>query len=253
MTFELTTKAFWDKMWSNTSAKKFDFKDKYYIYELEGMLKKILPENASFLEVGCAASGWLPYFYNNFGYEVWGIDYFLKGCFLAKKNLELNSAKGNIICGDIFEHPLKYEKFDVVFSSGLIEHFTKPDLVLEELISFLKPGGTLITLIPNLNGLNGLIARMTDKVSFVKHNIIDKAGLRYLYNSAKLQRVSVEYIGVYGIHGIGCGVNKHAKSFLLFMRDSANYCLTSIFKGLRLSCNFKFLSPMIVAIGEKGQ
>ena len=54
--------------------------------------------------------------------------------------------------GDARELPLRDDSFDLVFSAGLLEHFTGDELqgVLSEQIRVLAEGGILVILVPNL-------------------------------------------------------------------------------------------------------
>lgn len=45
------------------------------------------------------------------------------------------------------------ESFDIVYSAGLVEHFTNPEDAIAAHLRILKPGGLLVVSVPNLAGI----------------------------------------------------------------------------------------------------
>jgi len=164
---KISSSDWFDKIWSQESTLKqyYFLRKMIYLYlEITGLFSKYIKKyqekdkQYKFIELGCGASSFLPYLakkYNNL--QLFGIDKSPIGCKLAAiKDIDwIPSA--NIICGDILKSPIKSEKFDIVFSFGLIEHFDNPKMVLEKHLSLLKPGGLLICIVPNVCGLQGKI------------------------------------------------------------------------------------------------
>ncbi len=146
------------------------------------------------LEIGCARSIWLPYFAKEFGFEVYGIDYSKVGCQQAKQILENEGVNGEIVCADFFSPPESMLKaFDVVVSFGVLEHFNDSAACMAAFSTFLKPGGLLITNIPNLCGLNGLIQKMINRPVFDIHTPLDKQTLVDIHQMNGLRIISCNY------------------------------------------------------------
>ena len=59
----------------------------------------------------------------------------------------------------MFEAADRLPRFDLVFSLGLIEHFSEPEHVIEAHLRYLKPGGTLMIGCPNFLGVNRAIVK----------------------------------------------------------------------------------------------
>ena len=60
--------------------------------------------------------------------------------------LPLAGVEGTILCEDLFAFAKRHRStFDFVYSMGLIEHFSTPEAILEEMYNLLKPGGTMLT------------------------------------------------------------------------------------------------------------
>lgn len=117
------------------------------------IFKKYLPHGAGrILEIGCAGGRKLVLFHQKFGYDVYGIDFSRAGCDLAEELLRRKNVKGRVICGDVFDSSFqeKYKGyFDVVFSEGVVEHFSDPNEIVGAHLELLKKGGFLIITMPN--------------------------------------------------------------------------------------------------------
>jgi SAM-dependent methyltransferase len=94
------------------------------------------------LEAGCGRGEFLRHF-KNLGLDVCGID---------------RSPEAMRYQPDILIHTSDIEKdgipfpdasFDVVYSKSLLEHFTVPERYIKEAARVLKPGGMLLTLVPD--------------------------------------------------------------------------------------------------------
>jgi SAM-dependent methyltransferase len=145
-----------------------------------------------FLEVGCATGRWLIYFHRTFGYAVTGCDYSEAGCVEARESLARASIPGDIVQDDLFR---LQGRWDVVFSGGLIEHFTDAQGVLGKFTSLLNPGGFLVTIVPNLSGLSGAYHRWLKPETFTTHRVVTAAQLGEWHAALGLRRVEVGALG----------------------------------------------------------
>lgn len=71
---------------------------------------------------------------------------------------------------DLFTH-LPDKRYDLVYSLGLVEHFTDTRAILEKHLAYLADDGVLLIEIPNFRGLNGLVQKTFDRDVYDKHNI----------------------------------------------------------------------------------
>lgn len=146
------------------------------------------------LEIGCARSSWLPYFAKEFGFEVWGLDYSEIGCQLGKEILVHAGVNGEVICADMFSPPDRMiGYFDVVVSFGLVEHFEDTAHCVQAMTLFLKPGGLMITSIPNLVGLIGSIQRLINRPVFDVHVALPREALKTAHVSSGLEVLQCDY------------------------------------------------------------
>jgi cyclopropane fatty-acyl-phospholipid synthase-like methyltransferase len=198
-TEHLTDETYWEGVWQAKDARLWAdlrwVRGRYNHLVWDHILRaRLRPENGRrLLEVGCAGGKWLLYFHKTFGYAVTGCDYSERGCALARRNLEAAGIPGTILQKDLFT--LSGE-FDVIYSYGLIEHFTAPRTVLEKFVSLLNPsGGTLISLVPNLTGLSGLYNRLLKPETFATHRVVTLNELQRWYEEAGLQKIEVGALG----------------------------------------------------------
>ena len=158
----LTDESYWTTLWDGQQHKVRHLRWAYVANrQLAKLFHRALANfnHPTLIELGCADSLWLPYLAKNYDGECYGIDFSELGCQLAQRNLALAGVEGTILCKDIFTYTKTHiADFDFVYSMGLIEHFTSPQAVLEEMYSLLKPGGTMLTIIPNLRGMYTPIA-----------------------------------------------------------------------------------------------
>lgn len=150
------------------------------------------------LEVGCGRSPWLPLLARTFGCAVAGIDIEPYAADLARANLAGAGERGEIFCRDAFVlergEPLE-GAFDLIYSMGLVEHFEDPADRLAILRRYLKPGGRIVTTVPNLHGVNWLLQRLADRGTLEGHVVHDPESLRRAHEGAGFATDATGYVG----------------------------------------------------------
>ncbi len=86
------------------------------------------------------------------GAEVSGIDLSEEHCRYTKQAFEEKNIKADIRAGDITKTKFK-EKFDVIYSCGVLHHIKEVDKALKNIYDSLKPNGEFINLVYNKNAL----------------------------------------------------------------------------------------------------
>ncbi len=190
----LTNSEYWDSNWKRMDiASSLKMKDHFYKCFQQMVKKKLKLGKKTLLEVGCAPGRFLVYFVREFDYDISGIDYSKIGCELTRNNLYIAGKNGHIIEADLLSDSLPKENWDIVFSAGLVEHFLDPKTILMKKYELLKPGGVLLTTIPNFAGFTGLIRKVMTKEVYLKHNPISGDDLFNIYRSLGLQNIDVGY------------------------------------------------------------
>lgn len=150
---------------------------------------------ARLIEIGCGGSRWLPYFHRTFGYEITGIDYSSSGIRLSRLILDKARIPATIVQGDLFEPPADMiERFDVVTSFGVVEHFDHTSQAIAACARYLRPGGTMITEVPTLRGPYGLAYRLLQPDVYRAHLPQSREALAKAHADAGLQVRSCDYI-----------------------------------------------------------
>jgi 2-polyprenyl-3-methyl-5-hydroxy-6-metoxy-1,4-benzoquinol methylase len=210
------------------------------------------------LEVGCAKSAWLPYFAKEFGFSVSGLDYSPIGCEMARKVLQANGILAEVVCADLFTPPDKMlGLFDVVVSLGVVEHFEDTASCLKAVSSFLKPGGMLITSIPNMVGWIGSIQKAVNRPIYDIHQLIDPAMLKEAHELAGLEVLECDYFvytsfGVNNLTGISTSTAAgFSKKVFLGVLARASMLIWLIEDKIGDIPPNKFTSPYINCIARK--
>jgi len=87
------------------------------------------------------------------------MDYSLRALWHASQYVSAGHVHVSLAAGDVFQLPFKSNTFDLVFSQGLIEHFTKPSAAIREQIRVIRPGGLLCIDVPQTWSLLTLYKR----------------------------------------------------------------------------------------------
>lgn len=192
----LTDVEFWDeKWWAGLRPRKlrlyrdFDFETVRLLRECGGT------KGRGVLEVGAGGSRVLPYLGRRFGCRVFGSDFSPRGCRLLQANLALQGVDGAVVCEDLFQSSLAPAKFDLVFSSGLIEHFDDTPGVIRQHLRLVKPGGRLVVIVPNLQGVQGKIVRRLAPPLWAAHRVLGPDELRDILHELGLVQIRSGYLG----------------------------------------------------------
>jgi 2-polyprenyl-3-methyl-5-hydroxy-6-metoxy-1,4-benzoquinol methylase len=146
------------------------------------------------LEIGCGNSIWLPYFARQFQFKVSGLDYSEEGCRTARERLDRSGVPGTIHCMDVFARPADLRhQYDVVVSFGVVEHFQDVSVCLAAFGHYVKPGGLILTLVPNLAGIIGDLVKVINPSVYAIHVPLDVEGLRVAHERAGFTVQRSEY------------------------------------------------------------
>ena len=153
---------------------------------------------ARVLELGCGRSPWLPLLALRHGCRVTGIDIEPHAAELARANLAGAGAAGDIHHGDAFALSRRdglRGGFDLVYSMGLLEHFADPAARVADLAPYLRPGGRILTTVPNLQGINWLLQRLGSLETLRAHVVHTARSLAAAHERAGFRTLASGYAG----------------------------------------------------------
>jgi SAM-dependent methyltransferase len=139
----------WDRFWSLAATKKFQ-KVSWSKKRIMSVLIPLIQKNQKALDAGCG-SGFFSKFFCDQGLATVSLDYSDEALEIAHR---MTSGRSRIVKGDLLVDDLSTkisERFDVIFSDGLLEHFSnaQQDCIFKNFSALLSPGGILVTFVPN--------------------------------------------------------------------------------------------------------
>lgn len=210
--------SYWDDVWEQGDIPKaFDLTNRSWRSHIEHQYVRRYfdryfgeagTKGKHLLEIGAASSTWLPFFAKQYGLEVSGIDYSEIGCEQARQILAAENVQGNIVHGDLFDPPPSMiGAFDFIVSFGVVEHFEDVSGCLAAMARFLKPGGIMITSIPNLTGLNKQVLLQLNPSILDIHVQMSRSDLRTMHERVGLDVMECNYFlfvhfGVCNLNGV---------------------------------------------------
>lgn len=211
----------------------------------------------SLLEVGCGNSVWLPYLAKKRNLRVSGVDYSEEGCRLARKRLEAEGVEGTVYCCDLFTTDAAAAgQFDFVYSLGVVEHFSDVVGVLSHLLKFVKPGGCLLTEVPNLYSMHGVMSYLYQPALLRKHRIVTRDGLLAGYRTAGLLEPRCDYVGRFSLGVTAWGAYQRFPSLdrilLPVVYRLADLADSVLVPSKRFGGSAGF-APFLYAVGKKPQ
>jgi 2-polyprenyl-3-methyl-5-hydroxy-6-metoxy-1,4-benzoquinol methylase len=198
---KLTEKSYWDETYRHrkkSSGRQFDAFLNYSNRMILEKLQDVGLAGKAVLEIGAGDSLWLPFLAKRFPSSRFaGVDYSAKGCALLSARALEDQVHVDVFNEDMFtDASALFGAFDVAISLGVVEHFDDLAAALAAKRRYLKPGGVMFTLIPNMAGLIGGLTRAWNRPVFDKHNPHDLPSFLQGHHEAELQVISAGYLGL---------------------------------------------------------
>jgi len=180
-------KKLWDTVWA----------ERRYVSDYEraflGELRRRAPRARLALEAGCGRAGVLKRMLESGRWSAAvGLDLSEEGLALASQD---RPPALHLVQGDLFRLPFAPGTFDLVYNSGVIEHFDDERLeqALRAMVAVARPGGTVLAAVPNAAclwyraGKAWLIRRGRWRFGFERH--VNSSAMRRLAGRAGLEDV----------------------------------------------------------------
>ena len=200
------TEPYWSEVWEKAGVPDYEPIERRSRSEqvyLHPFFKRHLEpmRGASIIEVGCGNSTWLPYFAHEFGMKVSGLDYSPVGANSAREVLKKAGVEGDIHLADVFSPPENViAAHDAVVSLGVIEHFLDTSEIVAAAARLVKPGGLVLSTLPNLSGRMGTAQKILERRVYDVHVPLSAEDVRRGHEQAGLEVIECEYACPYDFH-----------------------------------------------------
>jgi SAM-dependent methyltransferase len=246
---DIASVSHWESVWKKTESVRGFSTLNYYDFRLSKLFQSLVAPGSKVIEIGCGGSRWIGYFDRVMHCETWGIDYSPEGLAITQRS-SAGRDSVHLVAGDFFdESALPGEYFDFIYSHGFIEHFPEADLVTRRMLQILRPGGRMMTLVPNFLSAYGRIQRIVNRATFDKHVVMTTAMLDGAHLAAGLKAVApARFFGCFGPGVVDYGSWQHLA--LPPIRLAQHLACWSL-HGLHLDRESRLNSPYIVGVYEK--
>jgi len=244
----------WDKVWEGGSRLKIS---RFNKISFERICHYINLKGLETIELG-AGTGALSLLISKYAKSVTLLDYSKSAISNIKHLFKVyNIQNCHFICKDLFKfRPTK--KYDVVLSSGLLEHF-KGKKQLECLMRhkhLSKKGGYIIIIAPSNNLVNNIRCRMRYFIElFGYQRPISKRKMLELFKSAKITPLAIENFDfTYGLYSLILRLmplrRKFKKSKCKLRRNNLENLDFYSLKNIHWSLLDRFFGGLIMGIGR---
>ncbi|MEY4572072.1 MAG: hypothetical protein RLZ10_1298 [Bacteroidota bacterium] len=145
MRYGVLSNLFWLTMSNNNQIENYQLKIRMKEWSV---LKNFIPENSTFLDIGCGSGHNMYLAKTEKKCTVFGVDPDPGGHGFGRYNKHNEFDEGSIINGQADELPFEDNQFDVVFCSHVLEHIKQKDKSLKEMKRILKDDGIIIIGMP---------------------------------------------------------------------------------------------------------
>lgn len=181
-----------------------------YYSNVRTEMLEYLPNDASrIIDIGCGNGAFGKVILENREAEVWGIE------LMPDEATQASEFLFKVFSGPVEDHldSLPEDYFEVAYCNDVLEHLADPYDVLKKLKSKLKPGGVVISSIPNIRYHNALIKLLVKKdFQYEKFGVMDHTHLRFF--TGKSIRRMYEDLGYKVVLHEGINVSRSLKPFL---------------------------------------
>jgi 2-polyprenyl-3-methyl-5-hydroxy-6-metoxy-1,4-benzoquinol methylase len=258
---KLSSKEYWDNVLKSATLPLQVNKKQYSPWLINSFFREfIVRENyRTLIEVGAGSSAWLPFLAKEYNLRVSGLDYSEPGCRICEENLKiLGIDYDEIICQDLFKWH-SGNKYDIIISLGVIEHFENPGEILKIFSHHLNENGLIITVVPNLLGISGRLTRIFLPEVHQIHKIISKFLLRELHETSGYETLKNDYTGFFypmiipwSVKTDGFFLKKDStrRKITLKILELINAVVTKALRTFRVSISSRYFSPFVIYAGK---
>jgi 2-polyprenyl-3-methyl-5-hydroxy-6-metoxy-1,4-benzoquinol methylase len=168
---DLAGEAHWDKRTGNVKP-RLPSRLNASVADMLDLLAPYVTPGKRVLEVGCAPGKFLLWCALAQRSQACGVEYAENSYQQTAQLFSDAQTQADIRHEDFMETTFEPGSFDVVYSFGVIEHFTDPRPMVSEHLEMLKSGGVAIITVPNFGpGIYGWLQQRLSRENYDLHNI----------------------------------------------------------------------------------
>jgi SAM-dependent methyltransferase len=142
--------------------------------------------------------------------------------------------------------------FDFVYSLGLVEHFADTREVVHAIARFARPGGSILTVIPNMCGLMGVLQHLADRAVYLQHARLTPEDLRRAHEADHLSILRCGWFGTYDPAVVNEGRSPLLTERALgCLRLATRTVIWNTIRVLRVAPETRLLSPYVVCVSRR--
>lgn len=168
---EKTTPEHWEQVYVRAPRLRLPLPLVVSTTNLQRLLRLHIVPGMRVLEIGCAPGKSLAWIARRLGAHVTGLDYSARGLSFCRRLFAAVGVDGALYCEDVFTTTLPDDRFDLVYSVGVIEHFEDPRPIVAKHVALTRPGGRALMVIPNYAGIYGRLQGHFDAENLAIHNL----------------------------------------------------------------------------------
>lgn len=157
----------------------------YYQRSRQEIQDLISPTAKIILDVGCGEGVMASELKQKLNAEVWGVE------FVDTVSQKARNKIDKVLTGTIEENlknlPDKY--FDTIIFADVLEHLTDPEKILTEIKTKLKPGGEIVTSIPNVRHWSVVLDLLQGNWEYQDEGLLDRTHLRFFTKKSIVKMV----------------------------------------------------------------
>ena len=197
MTNKLTTKTYWETYYGAGSVdKKNIISTCSYYDEYWDLFIDSSSENQTIIEIGGFPGRYLAYLSAKYNLLPTSLDY-NSDQQKIKDSFAVMDVKEYLILQKDFTSFIPSEEYDYVLSNGFIEHFTNFDEILDLHINYVKKGGRLYVMIPNMKGYIRFYKYLVDYQNLKIHNL-NSMHLKVFKDFAQRNNLKIIHLSYFG-------------------------------------------------------
>lgn len=201
----LTNQDYWVDYYSQSSEDKRIIEKTCGHYDAiwQKMIASASQKSESIVEIGAFPGRYLAYLAATYNLRPTGIDFNPDGEKVARTMQVMGVKDFDYVVGD-FLKTKPTGQYDLVISNGFIEHFDDFNKVMDLHVPYLKPGGSMVIMVPNKRYFRYLYGLFMDYQNLTIHNLkcMNKSVFIDFAKRNKLEIVDIHYFGgfAYKVH-----------------------------------------------------